>query len=91
MKIQVIDGQTKKPLLNTKIQVQVKGKDSGFLTLTTDQTGYITLEDKFTGQQLIPTTGGTAGGKGVTATDGATLIVATVGAKQKETTGGRGK
>ena len=43
MKIQVIEGTTKKPLTNTKIQIQVKGKDSGFLTLTTDTTGKITL------------------------------------------------
>lgn len=92
MRIQVIESSTKRPLMNTKIQLQVKGKDSGFLTFTTDATGQFILEDKYLGQQIL-TTNGFGGGKGITAADGATLFVtqAKVGGKQKETTGGKHK
>jgi hypothetical protein len=74
MKIKVIDSTTKKPVLNTKIQLQVKGKDSGYLTLTTDATGTLQLDDKYNGQQLLSTTGG-QGGPAITATEGAVLLL----------------
>lgn len=74
MKIKMIDASTKKPLINAKIQLQVKGKDSGFLTMTTDNTGAITLDDKYDGQQITsPTSGGQT--IWVTATDNAVLLI----------------
>lgn len=82
MKITVIDATTKKPLANAKIQLQVKGRDSGFLSLTTDQTGALLLDDKYNGQQ-IASAGGGGQGQFITATNGATL---TVTAKEKTTT-----
>lgn len=79
MKIKMIDASTKKPLINTKVQLQVKGKDSGFLTLTTDNTGAISLEDKYEGQQITsPAPGGQT--IWVTACDSAVLLIP---AKQK--------
>lgn len=74
MKIKVIDSNTKKPVINTKIQLQVKGKDSGYLTLTTDAAGTLQLDDKYNGQQLLSTTGGTQG-PAITATEGAVLLL----------------
>lgn len=78
MKIKTIDASTKRPTKNQRIQLQVKGKDSGYLTLTSDMEGYITLEDKYKGQQIaVTTTGGQP--SFTTATDGATLTVTTGG------------
>lgn len=98
MKIQVIETTTNRPLTNTKVQIQVKGPDSGFLTLTTDGSGHITLDGKYTGQQITATTGG-ATGQWITASEGARLTIAGAkgattgtGTKQKDTTtttGGR--
>lgn len=82
MKIKVIDTNTKKPVINTKIPLQVKGENSGFLSLTTDGTGALTIDDKYNGQQLMSPMGG-AQGTWVTATDNAVLMVTT---KQKATT-----
>jgi len=72
MKITVIDAATKRPLAATKIQLQVRGKESGFLTLSTDQSGIITLDDKYKGYQISALFNGTQGAW-VAATDGATL------------------
>lgn len=59
MKIQLIDTNSKKPLSNFKIQLQVRGRDSGYLTSTTDLNGYIQIEDKYKGQQISPHMNGT--------------------------------
>ncbi len=74
MKIQAIDTNSKKPLANQKFQLQVRGKDSGFLTLTTDASGYFTLDDKYKNQQIAFTDGGTPG-QWINATDGGKLNV----------------
>lgn len=93
MKIQVLEASTNRPLANTKIQLQVKGKDSGFISLTSDASGHITLDEKISGQQVAVTTGLAAGDvKWTTATDGARLLVASTatGSRTTETTqGGR--
>jgi hypothetical protein len=52
MKIKIIDSSTKKPVINCKIQLQIKGKDSGFVTLTTDLTGMVEMDEKYNGQQI---------------------------------------
>lgn len=83
MKIKTIDASTKKPLTNARIQLQVKGKDSGFLTLTTTATGEIELDSKYTGQQITSSLNGQ--GPWTTASEGATLVVDT---KQKATQAG---
>jgi hypothetical protein len=58
MKILILDQGTKKPLANCKLQLQVRGKDSGFLTTKTDASGYCTLDEKFSGQQIAMANGG---------------------------------
>jgi len=74
MKIKTIDASTKKPAKNLRIQLQVKGKDSGYLTLTSDMDGNIILDEKYKGQQIAVTaTGGQP--TWTAATDGATLTV----------------
>lgn len=76
MKIKTIDSTSKKPTKNLRIQLQVKGKDSGYLTLTSDAEGYIMLDEKYKGQQIaVSTTGGQP--SFVAATDGATLMIST--------------
>ena len=84
MKIKAISTSTKKPLSKTQIQLQVRGKDSGYLSVTTDQNGEFTLDGKYSGQQISSMTGGQ--GAWLTATEGASLAVgATTGATtQKE-------
>lgn len=86
MRIQFLDKTNKKPLANTKVQLQVKGKDSGFLTFTTDATGFIQIDEKYNGQQLSLT--GQAGAGTVTAANGAILYVTgattTAGGKTSE-------
>lgn len=82
MKIQAIDTTTKQPLTNQKLQIQVKGKDSGYLSLTTDGNGYFQLDDKYNGQQIALSFNGTIG-TSITATDGAKLAIQ---AKTKEGT-----
>jgi hypothetical protein len=81
MKIKIIDSNSKKPVINNKIQLQVKGKDSGFLSLTTDATGFVTLDEKYNGQQLSAPQGG-AQGPWVTACENAVVLLST---KQKLT------
>lgn len=94
MKITILTASTKKPLANTQIQLQIRGKDSGFLSIKTDATGLITLDDKYLNQQITSTLGGTQG-PWIAAKDGATLMVgsttgtgATMGSK---TTGSKEK
>ena len=79
MKIKVIDSSTKKPVINSKIQLQVNGTDSGFLTLTTDMTGMVQLDEKYNGQQISSPLGG-GQGPWITAADNAVLLIP---AKQK--------
>lgn len=52
MKLQAIDYYTGDPLRNTQIQIQVKGKYSGFLSFYTDAKGYFDLDDQYQGQQI---------------------------------------
>lgn len=74
MKIYVLDTQTKKPLTNYKFQLQVRGADSGFLSLSTDTKGCIELDKKYLGQQIAASF---AGGQGqwITAADGISLYI----------------
>lgn len=83
MKIKVVETGTNRTLASTQVQLQVKGKDSGFLSLTTGTDGCLTLEDKLKGQ-LITITGAGEQAKWITATDGATLLIPTK-QKSKET------
>ncbi len=71
MKIKAIDSQTKKPVVNTKIQLQVRGKDSGFVSCMTDSTGCCQLDDKYRDQQIC--CAGTTGAEWVKATEGVTV------------------
>ncbi|HTM63701.1 MAG TPA: hypothetical protein VL360_04305 [Gammaproteobacteria bacterium] len=83
MKIKVIDSNTKKPVINTKIPLHVKGENSGFLSLTTDGEGMLQMDNKYQNQQITsPMSGGNGTGNWVTATDNAVLLVTT---KQKAT------
>jgi hypothetical protein len=93
MKIQVIEANSNRPLANTKIQLQVKGKDAGFLSLTSDATGHITLDEKLSGQQICATNSVAAGSdtskaQWIAAADGARLTLAST-VRTTETTGGR--
>ena len=91
MKITILAATTKKPLANTQIQLQVRGKDSGFLSMKTDASGQIVLDEKYADQQITSTLGGTQGAW-VKATDGATLMVgSTTGATTGTTTGSKEK
>jgi hypothetical protein len=89
MKIQILDQATKSPLANGKVQLQVRGKDSGYLTTTTDANGYATLDDKLDGQQIALAQGGTTG-QWTAATEGAKLYATggttTTGGKERQTT-----
>jgi hypothetical protein len=89
MKIKTIEANTKKPTKNLRIQLQVKGKDSGYLTLTSDMEGFVMLDEKYKGQQIaVATTGGQP--SWIAATDGATLVV-TATTTHAGTTGDQGK
>lgn len=85
MKIQTIDTTTKKPVANTKLQLQVKGKDSGYVTTTTDATGMITLDDKYSGQQIAVMSNGKPG-QWTTAKDNTTLTCTGTTTKTTTTT-----
>lgn len=75
MKIQVVELTTKKPLTNIKIQLQVKGRDSGYLSFTTDGSGSFELEDKYRGQQIGYYLRGTEPTQWITASDGVKLMI----------------
>lgn len=76
MKIKIIDASTKKPVINTTIQLQVKGKEKELLSLTTDASGMVKLDDKYNGQQLSsPSSNGQ--GQSVTACESAVFLLPT--------------
>lgn len=77
MKIQAVNLSTKKPLANTKLQLQVRGKDSGYLSYTTDANGYFQLDEKYSGQQIAYFLQGSTPNQWITANDGAILTVDT--------------
>jgi len=90
MKIQTIDYKTNKPVTNYKIQLQIKGRDSGYLSTTTDSTGTFELDDKYEGQQITAITNSTPG-EWTTVSDNATLKIntttSTTGSKTTESAG----
>ena len=87
MKIKVIEASTNKPLQNLKVQLQIKGKESGFLSITTDQAGTVVLDDKYKGHQVSALLNGIQGAW-ITAAEGVTLTLdskrAPVGGKEKK-------
>lgn len=88
MKLKALNSKNK-PLVNTKIQLQIRGKDSGFLSCTTDGTGCFTLDSKYEGQQIAPLTQGSSAGKWLPITEGTTLLIdtsSTTSKKEKTTT-----
>ena len=85
MKITVLDTTNKRPLANAKLQLQIKGKESGFVTVTTDQSGLLQLEDKYRGHQICALFNGMQGAW-VAASDGVTLSLAS-----KATATGQGR
>lgn len=52
MKIKVYESASKKPFANSKIQIQVKGRDSGFLSFMTNEFGEFNFDEKYQGQQI---------------------------------------
>lgn len=76
MKIKLIDASTKKPIINTKVTLQVKGEGDQ-LHLTTDMTGMVELEDTLKGRQITAVQGGTQTGVWVTINENAVLLVST--------------
>lgn len=93
MKILAVDKATNKPLTNSKIQLQVRSKDSGFLSANTDTSGYFQLDEKYKGQQIANSLSGNTDGAGewLTASDGAKLLINTKTAGTSTTgTGGTG-
>lgn len=89
MKIQILDQSSKKPLMNAKLQFQVRGKDSGYISCTTDASGWWQLDDKYKGQQITPTSSG-GQSQWTNANDGIKLYVnyfsSDTKGKQKQTT-----
>lgn len=67
--------KTKKILPDIKIQLQVKGKDSGYLSSATDEMGYFELDNKYQGQQIAYYLHGTTSSEWITAQDGAVLKI----------------
>ncbi len=82
MKITVVDAATKRPLAVTKLQLQIRGKESGFLTLSTDEAGIIHLDDKYKGHQISALFNGTQGAW-VAASEGTTISLATKAGAEK--------
>lgn len=83
MRIQVVETKTQKPLTNFKVQLQVKGKDSGFLTFTTDGQGFIDIDDKYRGQQIAHYLQGKSASQWITITDNAKLLVDEATARER--------
>ncbi len=81
MKIKIIDSSSKQPLINTKIQLQIKGANSGIITVTTDMVGMAQIDQRYEGQQITSPQGGGMG-PWVTACEHAVLLIP---AKQKVT------
>jgi hypothetical protein len=86
MRLLAFDSSTKAPLQNMRLQFQIKGKESGIITLTTDGSGALTLDDKYNGHQIAVLVNG-APGQWIAATNGAKLYVST----SKETSTGKAK
>lgn len=88
MKIQVV-GTGNKPLSHTKIPLQIRGKNSGYLSCTTDENGFFELDKKYQGQEISSLLGNLES-KWLEATDGATITVDTstpkIAEKEKHTT-----
>ena len=76
MKIRAVDASTKKPLANLKVQLQLKGKESGFLSVTTDANGEIQLDERYKDHQVAALLNGIQGAW-VPAAENATLIIDT--------------
>lgn len=87
MRIQVVETKTQRPLTNFKVQLQIKGKDSGFLSLTTDAQGFFELEDKYRGQQIAHYLQGKNPSQWITATDNAKLLIDATKESVREKTG----
>lgn len=87
MKIQAVDQQSHQPLKNQKLQLEVRGKDSGYLSTTTDGNGYCMIDDKYKDQQISQANRG-GQSQWIKAEDGAKLPVnhtqPATGNKQKE-------
>lgn len=77
MKLLIINAITKRPFSFEKILLQVKGKDSGSLTCTTDEAGLIDLDDKYAGQQVGFFLQSNLEGKWLTVIHGAILMLST--------------
>lgn len=90
MKIQVIESNSKRPLANTKIPLQVRGKDSGYLSYTTDGNGNFELDSKYDGQQIAYYLQGGPQGQWIAAKDGAKLFVTLTTTGKGSTTGTTG-
>lgn len=71
MKIKLYD-ESHQLCKNTSIQLQVKGKNSGTLSLTTNDSGEFQLDDKYNGQQIAATSDPSTA-KWVTASEGGSL------------------
>ncbi|VVC75851.1 hypothetical protein AQUSIP_11480 [Aquicella siphonis] len=85
MKIQLLDSNTKQPMRNYKLQLQVRGKDSGYISATTDPQGYFQLDEKYKGQQISPQLNGSQN-QWFNANDGLKLYFnnTQAGSKQKQ-------
>ena len=66
MKIKVFN-EKHQPLTNTKVTIQVKGDNQG-LSLTTDASGELQLQEEYKGRQVK-----TGNGQWITASEGASL------------------
>lgn len=84
MKIKLIDSSTKKPLINSQVQIEIKGQNGGQFSLTSDMDGMVELDDKFQGQQISGTHGTDTPTQdliSVTANDNAVLLVGSLTTK----------
>ena len=86
MKIQIVEANSKKPLANTKIQLQIQGQNSGTLSLTTDGNGNLMLDQKYANHKIMAQANG-GQCQWTTATEGTVLAC---GSKQKSTETSRG-
>jgi hypothetical protein len=90
MKIQAVEAKKLKPLTNTTIQIQIRGKNSGYLTCTTDAKGYFQLDNKYKGQQIAHYMQSGSSGQWLSAADNTTLYIDTskqpTYGKEKQTT-----
>jgi len=52
MNIQLFDTKSNKPIANTKIQIQIKGKENGLLWVNNNYNGSFELEKKYADHQI---------------------------------------